>query len=100
MEARHVVGWVPGGEISSRCPKTAAFSVGGGENLDLAALTAAMEGCEVLFHLADKGGYALRLEHLSKDFDQNIKATFHLLEAMRGHSIRQIVVPCDRICLG
>ena len=61
-----------------------------GDNLDLPALTAAMQGCDTVFHLAANADVRFGLEHPSKDFEQNSRATFNVLEAMRANSIRRI----------
>jgi UDP-glucose 4-epimerase len=61
-----------------------------GDNLDLPALTAAMSGCDFVFHLAANADVRYGLEHPRKDFEQNTIATFNVLEAMRANSIRRI----------
>ncbi len=61
-----------------------------GDNLDLPALTAAMEGCDTVFHLAANADVRFGLDHPRKDFEQNTTATFHVLEAMRANGIRRI----------
>ncbi len=61
-----------------------------GDNLDLPALTAAMEGCEFVFHLAANADVRFGLDHPSKDLQQNTIATFHVLEAMRAQGITKI----------
>jgi UDP-glucose 4-epimerase len=59
-----------------------------GDNLDLTSLTAAMQGCDFVFHLAANADVRFGLEHPSKDFEQNTLATFNVLEAMRTNRIR------------
>src|SRR5258705_8618715 len=61
-----------------------------GDNLDLPALTAAMRGCDFVFHLAANADVRFGLEHPSKDLRQNIVATFNVLEAMRAKGIKRI----------
>jgi UDP-glucose 4-epimerase len=61
-----------------------------GDNLDLESLTRAMSDCEMVYHLAANADVRFGLEHPSKDFEQNTKATFHVLEAMRRNGIRKI----------
>ena len=61
-----------------------------GDNLDLPALTEAMAGCDIVFHLAANADVRFGLDHPSKDFEQNTKATFHVLEAMRSQGIARI----------
>ena len=61
-----------------------------GDNLDLPALTAAMSGCEFVFHFAANADVRFGLEHPGKDLQQNTIATFHVLEAMRANGIKGI----------
>jgi UDP-glucose 4-epimerase len=62
-----------------------------GDILDTAALTAAMAGCDIVFHLAANADVRFGLEHPRKDLEQNTIATFNVLEAMRGNGIKDIV---------
>jgi UDP-glucose 4-epimerase len=62
-----------------------------GDVLDLPKLTAAMSGCDCVFHLAANADVRFGLEHPSKDFEQNTVATFNVLEAMRANGIKKIV---------
>src|SRR5258705_3769967 len=57
-----------------------------GDNLHLPALTAAMRGCDFVFHLAANADVRYGLEHPRKDLEQNTIATFNVLEAMRANS--------------
>jgi UDP-glucose 4-epimerase len=61
-----------------------------GDNLDLPALTRAMAGCDMVFHFAANADVRFGLEHPSKDFQQNILATFNVLEAMRANGIMRL----------
>jgi len=61
-----------------------------GDNLDLGALTAAMAGCDTVFHLAANADVRFGLEHPRKDIEQNTLATFNVLEAMRANGIQRI----------
>jgi UDP-glucose 4-epimerase len=62
-----------------------------GDTLNLTALTAAMAGCDTVFHLAANADVRLGLEHPRKDLEQNTIATFNVLEAMRVNGIKTIV---------
>jgi UDP-glucose 4-epimerase len=66
------------------------FKLVTGDNLDLPALTKAMEGCDTVFHLAANADVRFGLEHPARDLQQNTVATFHVLEAMRANGIRRI----------
>jgi UDP-glucose 4-epimerase len=61
-----------------------------GDNLDLPALTRAMEGCDFVFHLAANADVRFGTEHPKKDLEQNTLATFHVLEAMRAAGVRRL----------
>ncbi|MDD3179149.1 MAG: NAD-dependent epimerase/dehydratase family protein [Opitutaceae bacterium] len=61
-----------------------------GDNLDLPALTAAMRGCNFVFHLAANADVRFGTEHPRKDLEQNTVATFNVLEAMRANGIKRI----------
>ena len=66
------------------------FTLVEGDNLDLPALTRAMAGCDIVFHLAANADVRFGLEHPSKDLQQNTVATFNVLEAMRANDIKRI----------
>jgi UDP-glucose 4-epimerase len=61
-----------------------------GDNVDLPALTAAMRGCDFVFHLAANADIKDGWQHPKKDLEQNTIATFNVLEAMRANGIRRI----------
>jgi UDP-glucose 4-epimerase len=64
-----------------------------GDNLDLQALTAAMKDCDLVFHLAANADVRFGTEHPRKDLEQNILATFNVLEAMRANGIKRLAFP-------
>ena len=70
--------------------KNLKFKLIRGDCLDLPALTAAMAGCDFVFHLAANADVRFGLEHPLKDLQQNTVATFNVLEAMRANGIRRI----------
>ena len=55
-----------------------------------AALTAAMRGADIVFHLAANADVRFGTEHPRKDLEQNTIATFNVLEAMRANGVRRI----------
>ena len=67
-----------------------SFTLLRGDNLDLPALTAAMRGCDFVFHLAANADIKDGWQHPKKDLEQNTIATFNVLEAMRANSIKRI----------
>jgi UDP-glucose 4-epimerase len=64
------------------------FSLVEGDTLDLTSLTNAMRGCNFVFHLAANADVRFGVEHPGKDFEQNTRATFHVLEAVRSNGIK------------
>ena len=66
------------------------FTLARGDTLDLAALTAAMRGADIVFHLAANADVRFGTDHPRKDLDQNTIATFNVLEAMRETGVRRI----------
>ena len=60
------------------------------DTLDAAALTAAMGGCDAVFHLAANADVRFGTDHPRKDLEQNTIATFNVLEAMRANGVRRI----------
>lgn len=63
------------------------FTLAEGNTLDLERLTAAMQGCGFVFHLAANADVRFGTKHPRKDLEQNTIATFNVLEAMRANDI-------------
>ena len=61
-----------------------------GDLLDMARLTEAMAGADLVFHLAANADVRFGLEHPKRDLEQNTIATFNVLEAMRANGIKTI----------
>lgn len=61
-----------------------------GDLLDTAALNRAMQGCDVVFHLAANADVRFGTQHPRKDLEQNTMATFNVLEAMRANGVRRV----------
>jgi UDP-glucose 4-epimerase len=93
-EGKKVVGWDNFSTGQTRfienAEKNSHFEMVTGDNLDLDQLTAAMKGCDTVFHLAANADVRFGLEHPRKDLDQNTIATFNVLEAMRANSVKTI----------
>ncbi|HXA14348.1 MAG TPA: NAD-dependent epimerase/dehydratase family protein, partial [Opitutaceae bacterium] len=70
--------------------KNPRFTLARGDNLDLAALTQAMAGCDFVFHLAANADVRFGTDQPRKDLEQNTIATFNVLEAMRANGIKRI----------
>lgn len=96
LRAGHnVVGWdnLSTGRLEFLASATskATFQFVEGDNLDLPALRDAMKGADCVVHLAANADVRFGLQHPSKDFEQNTRATFHVLEAMRSNGIFSLV---------
>jgi UDP-glucose 4-epimerase len=93
-EGHEVVGWDDFSTGQERFVENASrhknYQLIRGNNLDLQGLKSAMKDCEQVFHFAANADVRFGLEHPSKDVEQNILATFHVLEAMRCNDIRTI----------
>jgi UDP-glucose 4-epimerase len=70
--------------------KSSDCSLEEGDLLDSDRLTAAMRGCDFVFHLAANADVRFGLEHPRKDLDQNTIATWNVLEAMRSNGVKRI----------
>jgi UDP-glucose 4-epimerase len=68
-----------------------AFTFIDGDLLDRDALTRAMAGADIVFHLAANADVRFGLEHPRQDLDQNTIATFNVLEAIRAQGITKLV---------
>jgi UDP-glucose 4-epimerase len=93
-QGRQVVGWdnFSTGQEGFLCQarQHPNFRFIRGDNLDLPALTAALQGCDTVFHLAANADVRFGLEHPRKDLEQNTIATFNVLEAMRANGAKTI----------
>src|SRR5215469_7256313 len=94
-DGKQVVGWdnFSTGQrafLKGGAEKNPHFTLVRGDNLRLGSLTAAMAGCDTVFHLAANADVRFGLEHPNKDLQQNVMATFNVLEAMRANGIKTI----------
>ena len=77
-------------ENLSQAGQALTFMLIRGDLMDPPALTRAMAGCDFVFHLAANADVRFGLEHPRRDREQNIVATFNVLEAMRSNGISRI----------
>jgi UDP-glucose 4-epimerase len=61
-----------------------------GDVLDPAALRAALDGCDTVFHLAAHADVRSGLDHPRRDLERNVLATSNVLEAMRAAGVKRI----------
>ncbi len=61
-----------------------------GDVLDADAVTAAMRGCDAVFHIAANADVRFGLLNPRRDLDQNTIATFNVLEAMRANAVKAV----------
>jgi len=66
------------------------FKLVHGDTLNLDSLTSTIQDADFVFHLAANADVRFGTEHPRKDLEQNIIATFNVLEAMRANDIRLI----------
>ncbi len=71
--------------------KSPSFRLERGDLLGLEHVARASQGCDIVFHLAANADVRFGLEHPRKDLDQNVIATWNVLEGMRTNGIRRIV---------
>jgi UDP-glucose 4-epimerase len=62
-----------------------------GDVRDAADVDRAIEGCEVVFHLAASVGNTRSIEHPLEDSGINVMGTLTVLEAARRHGVRKLV---------
>jgi UDP-glucose 4-epimerase len=69
------------------------FRLERGDLLDQQAVARAMAGCDFVFHFAANADVRFGLEHPRKDLDQNVIATWNVLEGMRSAGVGRIAFP-------
>jgi len=77
-------------EFLEAAARSSCFSLERGDLLDADALTRAVEGAELVVHLAANADVRFGVEHPRKDLEQNTVGTANLLEAMRARGVRRI----------
>ncbi len=77
-------------EFLAEAKTNPAFLLKRQDLLDLDALVAAMEGVDLVFHLAANADVRFGPDHPDKDLQQNIIATWNVLEAMRRSGVKRI----------
>ncbi len=66
------------------------FTLREGDLLDQKAVEAALEGCDLVFHLAANPDVKVGAEDTKTHLDQNVIATYNLLESMRLQGVAEI----------
>ena len=66
------------------------FTLIEGDLLDLEAIEAALEGCDLVFHLAANPDVKVGAEDTKTHLHQNVVATYNLLDAMRKKGVGEI----------
>lgn len=75
--------------LASAC-SSPQFSLVEGDLLEIEHLTVAMQGCDLIFHLAANADVRYGTLHTRKDLEQNTICTYNVLEAMRLNGVRRI----------
>jgi UDP-glucose 4-epimerase len=70
--------------------KSPKFRLVEADLLNTEALNAAVAGCDMVFHFAANADVRFGTHHPFKDIEQNLIATYNVLEAMRAHGIKKI----------
>lgn len=70
--------------------KSPHFKLVEADLLDKDALGASITGSDIVFHLAANADVRFGLDHPFKDIEQNIIATYNVLEAMRANNVTRI----------
>ena len=70
--------------------KSPNFKLVKADLLNTEALGAAIAGCDMVFHLAANADVRFGTHHPFKDIEQNLIATYNVLEAMRANGIKKI----------
>jgi UDP-glucose 4-epimerase len=77
-------------EFIAAAQNSPRFQLVQGDVLDRGSLTAAMRGCEFVFHLAANADVRFGTDHPTRDLEQNTIATSNVLEAMRVNGVKKI----------
>jgi UDP-glucose 4-epimerase len=77
-------------EFLTSAERHSAFKLVRGDLLDRERLTASMQGCDLVFHLAANADVRFGTDHPGRDLQQNTIATFNVLESMRANKVREI----------
>jgi UDP-glucose 4-epimerase len=77
-------------DFLTQAAQSDAFRLERGDLGDVAGLNRAMAGCDFVFHLAANADVRFGLQHPRKDLDQNVIATWNVLEAMRANGVERI----------
>ncbi|MEH2470450.1 UDP-glucose 4-epimerase [Nitrobacteraceae bacterium AZCC 2161] len=70
--------------------KSPKFRLVDADLLNTEALGAAIAGCDMVFHFAANADVRFGTHHPFKDIEQNLIATYNVLEAMRANGIKKI----------
>jgi UDP-glucose 4-epimerase len=77
-------------EFLTEARKSQRFSFVEADVLDEVALAAAMNGVDIVFHLAGNADVRFNTLYPRKDLEQNTIATYNVLEAMRANGVKKI----------
>lgn len=77
-------------ELLAEACASSRFRLVRGDLLDAVSMAGAMDGIDLVFHLAANADVRFGVEHPRKDLEQNTIATSNVLEAMRARGVRRI----------
>jgi len=78
-------------EFLADARRSSKFHLIHGDILNETTIAKAMQGVDLVFHLAANADVRFGIEHPQKDLEQNTIGTFRVLEAMRHAGVTQIV---------
>ncbi len=77
-------------EFLKHAKSSSNFTLIENDLLNRVALTTAMQGIDMVFHMAANADVRFGTHHPDKDLEQNTLATFNVLEAMRLNGVKRI----------
>jgi UDP-glucose 4-epimerase len=80
-------------QFLSGAAASSSFAFVEGDLLNSDAVSAAMAGCEFVYHIAANADVRFGTNQPRKDLEQNTIATFNVLEAMRANGVKRIAFP-------
>jgi len=80
-------------EFLRQATESRNFRLERGDLLDQQHIARAMAGCDFVFHFAANADVRFGLDHPRKDLDQNVIATWNVLEGMRSAGVRRMAFP-------
>lgn len=88
------------GIFLEKAKESSSFKLIAGDVLDENLIASAMDGVDIVYHLAANADIRGGLQNPRVDLEQNTIATFNVLEAMRQRGVKRIVFASSAAALG